>query len=50
MLGGFFYLMKKMNLLRTTVEEENLGLDESKHGGSAYSMELVAPEPVSGAA
>jgi Amt family ammonium transporter len=50
MLGGFFFLMKKMNLLRTTVEEENLGLDESKHGGSAYSMELVVPEPVDGAA
>jgi Amt family ammonium transporter len=49
-LAGFFFLMKKMNLLRTTVEEENLGLDESKHGGSAYSMELVAPEPVDRAA
>jgi len=46
MLGAFFMLMKKMNLLRTTVEEETLGLDESKHGGSAYAMELVAPEPV----
>merc|ERR1712164_133027 len=50
MLGGFFFLMKKLNLLRTSVEEENLGLDESKHGGSAYSMELVVPEPVDGAA
>ena len=43
-------MMKKMNLLRTTVEEENIGLDESKHGGSAYYMELVVPEPVDGAA
>jgi Amt family ammonium transporter len=44
-LGAFFMLMKKLNLLRTTVEEETLGLDESKHGGKAYAMELVAPEP-----
>jgi len=46
MLGAFFMLMKKVNLLRTTVEEETLGLDESKHGGSAYAMELVKPVPV----
>lgn len=44
-LGAFFLLMKKLNLLRTSVEEETMGLDESKHGGSAYAMELVAPEP-----
>ena len=44
-LGAFFTVMKKLNLLRTTVEEETLGLDESKHGGKAYAMELVAPEP-----
>ena len=44
-IGPFFMLMKKFNLLRTTVEEETLGLDESKHGGKAYAMELVAPEP-----
>ena len=44
-IGPFFMLMKKLNLLRTTVEEETLGLDESKHGGKAYAMELVAPEP-----
>jgi len=44
MLGIFFTIMKKLNLLRTTVEEETLGLDESKHGGSAYHQELVVPE------
>ena len=44
MLGIFFTVMKKLNLLRTTVEEETLGLDESKHGGSAYHQELVVPE------
>ena len=44
-IGPFFMLMKKLNLLRITAEEETLGLDESKHGGKAYQMELVAPEP-----
>ena len=37
--------LKKVNMLRTSPEEEQLGLDESKHGGSAYNMELVAPMP-----
>ena len=27
-----------MGLLRTSAEEEAAGLDESKHGGSAYNM------------
>ena len=44
-IGPFFMLMKKLDLLRITAEEETLGLDESKHGGKAYQMELVAPEP-----
>ena len=43
LLGMFFFALKKMNCLRTTAEEEAMGLDESKHGGSAYNMELVAP-------
>ena len=45
LLGLFFLALKKMNMLRTSAEEEQLGLDESKHGGSAYNMELVAPMP-----
>jgi Amt family ammonium transporter len=45
LLGLFFLALKKMNMLRTSPEEEQLGLDESKHGGSAYNMELVAPMP-----
>lgn len=39
LLGAFFYAMKSMNMLRTSAEEEAMGLDESKHGGSAYNME-----------
>ena len=45
LLGLFFLALKKVNMLRTSPEEEQLGLDESKHGGSAYNMELVAPMP-----
>jgi len=44
MIAPFFYLFKKLNLLRSTVEEETMGLDESKHGGSAY--ERVKPMTV----
>ena len=43
LLGIFFSLLKKMNMLRTSAEEEQMGLDESKHGGSAYNLELVSP-------
>ena len=39
LLGAFFYAMKQMNMLRSSAEEEAMGLDESKHGGSAYNME-----------
>ena len=40
-MGGFFYSMKVAGLLRSSPEEEALGLDESKHGGSAYNMEKI---------
>ena len=40
-LGGFFFAMKQAGLLRSSAEEEALGLDESKHGGSAYNMEKL---------
>jgi len=36
-LGPFFFGMKQAGLLRTSAEEEAAGLDESKHGGSAYN-------------
>ena len=40
-MGGFFFSMKVAGFLRSSPEEEALGLDESKHGGSAYNMEKV---------
>ena len=40
-MGGFFFSMKTAGLLRSSPEEEALGLDESKHGGSAYNMEKI---------
>jgi len=46
LLGIFFYAFKMMGMLRTSAEEEAAGLDESKHGGSAYNMELVQPKVV----
>mmetsp|Transcript_16509 Transcript_16509/g.49943 ORF Transcript_16509/g.49943 Transcript_16509/m.49943 type:complete len:493 (+) Transcript_16509:110-1588(+) len=33
----FFVIMKKLGLFRVAQEHELLGLDESKHGGSAYA-------------
>jgi len=38
MLGAFFGTFKKFGLLRVDEEEELVGLDESKHGGSAYNI------------
>lgn len=34
--GLLFYILKKLNKLRISPEEEQAGLDVSKHGGSAY--------------
>ena len=34
----FFYAMLKLGLFRVAEEHELLGLDESKHGGSAYNQ------------
>ena len=38
-IGGLFFTLKMMGMLRASAEEEAAGLDESKHGGSAYNME-----------
>ena len=38
-IGGLFFLLKTAGMLRASAEEEAAGLDESKHGGSAYNME-----------
>jgi len=46
LLGLFFMAFKAIGMLRTSAEEEMLGLDESKHGGSAYNMsekQMVKP-------
>jgi len=40
LLGAFFMAFRMMGMLRTSAEEEAAGLDESKHGGSAYNMEV----------
>ena len=40
LLGAFFYAFKAAGMLRTSAEEEAAGLDESKHGGSAYNMDV----------
>jgi len=36
----FFLLMKALGIFRVSREFEEAGLDESKHGGSAYGIEL----------
>ena len=38
-IGGLFFALKMAGMLRASAEEEAAGLDESKHGGSAYNME-----------
>jgi Amt family ammonium transporter len=38
-IGGLFFALKTAGMLRASAEEEAAGLDESKHGGSAYNME-----------
>lgn len=41
-MGIFFYVLKLANQLRISPEEEQAGLDASKHGGSAYNFEAGA--------
>lgn len=36
-MTGFFFLLKKANMLRVPEQEENDGLDITKHGGLAYN-------------
>jgi Amt family ammonium transporter len=45
----FFYIFKMMGALRISAEEEQAGLDASKHGGSAYNYDggLNKPEKAS---
>ena len=39
LLGGLFFIMKQMGILRVPHEEEEEGLDVSHHGGSGYNMD-----------
>lgn len=39
MMGLFFYVFKLVGKLRISPEEEQAGLDVSKHGGSAYNYD-----------
>jgi len=36
--GLMFFILKKMNILRVSKEDEQMGLDESHHGGAAYNF------------
>jgi len=38
-MGPFYYLFKRLDILRVSAAEEAIGLDESKHGGRAYNGE-----------
>lgn len=40
MLGPFFYSLRLMGILRVPMEEEDVGLDISHHGGEAYNIEV----------
>lgn len=40
LLGPFFFAMNKIGLLRCSAEVEQIGLDVSKHGGSAYAYDM----------
>ena len=35
----FFFVFKVLGMLRISAEEEQAGLDASKHGGSAYNYD-----------
>lgn len=41
LIGIFFILMKAVGLLRISAEEELLGNDVSKHGGTAYPDDVI---------
>ena len=39
----FFIMLNKLGWFRVTIDEEMVGLDVSKHGGSAYELAQGAP-------
>jgi Amt family ammonium transporter len=40
--GVMFMILKVAGILRVPLDQETAGLDESKHGGSAYPVEHTA--------
>ena len=42
-MGGFFYVVNMFGLLRISALEEEVGMDISRHKGSAYDMDGSAP-------
>jgi ammonia channel protein AmtB len=40
-MGPFFYALNFFDLLRSRAEDEELGMDLSKHGGGAYPDDVV---------
>ncbi len=38
-MGLLFFVLRKFNMLRIPPEEEQMGLDVSKHGGAAYNYD-----------
>ena len=45
LMGIFFFILSKLNMLRIPEEEEEMGLDISHHGGHAYETEEDLKEP-----
>lgn len=43
-MGTMFFLLHKLNLLRSSPEEEMEGLDLTSHGGLAYEYHQEAEE------
>ncbi|XP_047330165.1 ammonium transporter 1 member 1-like [Impatiens glandulifera] len=39
-MGPLFIVLKKLNLLRISAEDETAGMDMTRHGGFAYAFEL----------
>jgi len=46
LMGPFFWGLNKLGWFRVTLEEEEMGLDISKHGGSAYVLTEADPSAV----
>ena len=38
--GLLFFVLKRFRVLRISEEDEHRGLDASKHGGSAYNVDI----------